>query len=46
MNDRMICGRVNDSCIKKQLLLCIEEKIDSLVEVLHFHGEEPGDATR
>ena len=34
INARIICGRVNDSCIKKKLLLCIEERVDSLDEVL------------
>ena len=46
MNAKMICGRVNDSCIKKQVLLCIKERVDSLDEVLHFHGEEMDDAMR
>ena len=46
MNAKMICGRVNDSCIKKQLLLSIEERVDSLDEVLHFHEEEIEDAMR
>ena len=40
MNAGMICGSFNDACIKKQLLLCLEEKVDSLDEVLHFHEEE------
>ena len=40
MNVGMICGSFNDACIKKQLLLCLEEKVDSLDEVLHFHEEE------
>ena len=44
MNVKMICGRVNDSYIKKQLLLSIEERVDSLDEVLHFHEEEIEDA--
>ena len=46
MNAKMSCGRVNDSCIKKQLLICIEERVDSLDEVLHFHEEEMEDAMR
>ena len=46
MNARMICGKVSDSCIKKQLLLCIEERVDSLDEALHFHEEELDDAMR
>ena len=40
MNAGMICGSFNDACIKKQLLLCLEEKVDSVDEVLHFHEEE------
>ena len=46
INARIICGRVNDSCIKKKLLLCIEERVDSLDEVLQFHEEELEDAMR
>ena len=46
MNAKMICGRVNSSCIKKQLLVSIEERVDSLDEVLHFHEEEMEDAMR
>ena len=46
MNAKMICRRVNDSCIKKELLLCIEERVDSLDKVLHFHEGEMDDAMR
>ena len=40
MNAGMICGSFNDTCIKKQLLLCLEDKVDSLDEVLQFHEED------
>ena len=46
MNARMICGSFNDACIKKQLLLCLEERVDSLDEVLYFHEEESEEDTR
>ena len=39
MNVGMICGIFNDACIKKQVQLWLEEKLDSLDEVLHFHEE-------
>ena len=45
MNAGMICGSFTDSCIKKQLLLCLKETVDSLEEVLHFHEEEMEEAT-
>ena len=35
-----------DECIKKQLLLSIEERVDFLNEVLHFHEEELENALR
>ena len=41
----MICGSFDNSCIKKQVLLCLEETVDSLDEVLHFHEEETEEAT-
>ena len=40
MTAGMSCGSFDDACIKKQLLFCLEEKVDSLYEVLHFHEEE------
>ena len=45
LNAGMICGSFDNSCIKKQILLCLEETVDSLDEVLHFH-EEMVEATR
>ena len=46
MNARMICGKVNDSCIKKQFIQCIEKRVDSLDEVLHFYKEEVDNVMR
>ena len=46
LNAGMICGSFHNSCIKKQILLCLEEMIDPLDEVLHFHEEEMAEATR
>ena len=42
----MICGSFDNSCIKKQVLLCLEETVDSLDELLHFHEEEMEETTR
>ena len=45
MNAGMICGSFTDSCIKKQLLLCLEDFVDFLDEVLYFHEEEMEEST-
>ena len=41
----MICGSFDNSCIKNQLLLCLEKTVDSLDELLHFHEEEMEEVT-